>query len=97
MATKQPTRARRSAHQSSNGATSNGDAPDTAALRELLAALEAVEEGDFSVRLPARKQDRCREIGRAFNRLVERNARMAKELDRVRGVIGREGRMTERA
>ena len=97
MATKQPTRARRSAHQSSNGATSNGDAPDTAALRELLAALEAVEAGDFSVRLPARRQDPLPEIGRAFNRLVERNARMAKELDRVRGVIGREGRMAERA
>jgi HAMP domain-containing protein/signal transduction histidine kinase/DNA-binding response OmpR family regulator len=37
------------------------------------------------------------DVASAYNELVETNERMARELVRVAGVIGREGRMTERA
>jgi methyl-accepting chemotaxis protein len=37
------------------------------------------------------------DIQRAFNQMAERNAALNRELDRVGRVVGREGRMTERA
>ncbi len=37
------------------------------------------------------------DIAAAYNELVDRNARMTKELIRIGRVIGREGRMAERA
>src|SRR5947209_1390249 len=76
----------------------NGDGHvDAQALEQLLAALDAARQGDFSVRLSARRRGIVGEIGAAFNELMNTNARMAKELQRVGRVIGREGRMTERA
>jgi HAMP domain-containing protein/CheY-like chemotaxis protein/GAF domain-containing protein len=82
---------------STNG-SSGAAHEDDAILIELLTALKAAAEGDFSARLPVRKRDGLAgEIAAAFNTLVDKNAKMTKELVRVSGVIGREGRMTERA
>jgi signal transduction histidine kinase/CheY-like chemotaxis protein/HAMP domain-containing protein len=70
---------------------------------EMLAALRAVEAGDFSVRLPVskgRKQVAAQvpaEVASAFNAVAARNELLAHEMRRVEGVVGREGRMTERA
>src|SRR5207247_1824275 len=61
-------------------------------MDELVAALEAVERGDFSARL--RGDDA---LARAFNRVVARNAALAAECRRVGEVVGREGRIDERA
>src|SRR5438270_851154 len=77
-------------------AGSNGGAPSPHALQELLRALTAARDGDFSVRLPARRGSVMGELGAAYNQMADTNARMAKELVRVSRVIGREGRMTER-
>src|SRR2546423_14917819 len=77
-------------------ATPSGNTSDTEALQSVLDALTAAAEGDFSVRLPARKGGLIGQIAARYNELVEMNARMAKELARVGRVIGREGRMTER-
>src|SRR5947209_1309064 len=77
-------------------AGSNGGAPSPHALQELLRALTAARDGDFSVRLPARRGSAMGEIASVYNQMAETNARMAKELVRVSRVIGREGRMTER-
>jgi len=63
----------------------------------LVDALEAARDGNFSVRLSARGDGAMGEVAAAFNALVERNARMSRELLRVSKVIGREGRITERA
>src|SRR6185437_14427393 len=61
-------------------------------------ALAAVRDGDFSVRIPVRGAGAAlADIAEAFNAMVEQNERMARELQRVGRVIGREGRMTERA
>ncbi len=77
-------------------ATENGTR-DERALEELLQALTAARDGDFSVRLAARRRDVIGEVQQRANELIALNARMAKELARVGRIIGREGRMTERA
>ncbi|MDP8967241.1 MAG: HAMP domain-containing protein, partial [Actinomycetota bacterium] len=66
------------------------------ALEEILRVLTAARDGDFSVRLRARRRDVVGEIQQRTNELIATNARMAKELARVSRIIGREGRMTER-
>ncbi|AIE86377.1 HAMP domain-containing protein [Fimbriimonas ginsengisoli] len=66
-------------------------------LRPLLTALEAVNGGDFSVRLPSVKTGVLAEISKRFNELVALNERQAQEIVRVGRLVGREGRMTERA
>jgi hypothetical protein len=49
------------------------------------------------VRLDARAPGAAGEAGAAFNALVARNAALTAELTRMAQVIGRDGRMTERA
>ena len=78
-------------------AGSNGQGMSPEALEALLEALDAAKDGDFSVRLPTRKGGLEGQLAAAFNELVERNAGMSAELERVGRVIGREGKMGERA
>ncbi len=74
----------------------NGSSPLTnAQLERLVFALEAARDGDFSVRL--RAGGPLKEVAAAFNALVERNQQFTKELVRVSKVVGREGRIHERA
>ena len=78
------------------GSPTNGDA-SMASLERIEQALRAAAAGDFSVRLPARRKDAIGEVEAAFNQLAARNAALEAELVRVGQIIGREGRMTERA
>jgi hypothetical protein len=78
-------------------ASTDGGGVDERALEDLLAALNKASDGDFGVRLRARRTDLVGDLQRAFNTLVERNQAMTRELDRVGRIVGREGRMTERA
>ena len=64
---------------------------------KLLKALTMVKAGDFSVRLSPEGDGIEREIAIAFNELVESNDRMASEITRVAKLVGRDGRITERA
>ncbi len=74
----------------------NGSSPLTEAqLERLLTALEAARDGDFSVRL--RAEGAMTEVAAAFNALVERNQLVTRELIRVGRVVGREGRINQRA
>ena len=66
-----------------------------AQLARLTAALEAARDGDFTVRL--RADGPLAEVAAAFNTLVERNQQVTRELVRMSKVVGREGRITERA
>jgi hypothetical protein len=68
-----------------------------AQLDDLLAALRAVRSGDFSARLNTRRGGLLAEIATEFNELAATNQRMSNELVRVGRIIGRDGRMTERA
>jgi HAMP domain-containing protein/signal transduction histidine kinase/CheY-like chemotaxis protein len=89
------------ARKSSNGAAApakNGRAlVDDPALARLEHALQAAAAGDFGVRLPARRKDDIGRLEAAYNQMAARNAALEAELVRVAEIIGREGRMTERA
>jgi len=79
---------------SSNG---KGLRPDLLESRQLLAALRAFRKGDFSTRLPATGNGVPAEIADAFNECIELNERLAQELERVSIVVGRDGRIAQRA
>ena len=67
------------------------------ALGRLEQALLAAAGGDFEVRLPGRRKDDIGRLEAAFNELAARNAALEAEVVRIAQIIGREGRMTERA
>jgi HAMP domain-containing protein/CheY-like chemotaxis protein/signal transduction histidine kinase len=77
---------------------SSGSAPSTptVGMDALLAALQAVRAGDFSVRLPGNETGIPGKIADIFNEIVSANARMALELEQVGEIIGREGRTGKR-
>src|SRR5213083_2466403 len=66
-------------------------------LQELLEALRSARDGEAGVRLSAQKSGVMGDVAKAFNGLAERREGLTNELGRVSRVIGREGRMTERA
>ncbi len=77
----------------------NGPAARDIALdpHSLLAALQAMRGGDFSVRLPGDRTGLDGKIADTFNDIVEANERMAAELKRVGETVGRRGKTRRRA
>src|SRR5947208_1205266 len=75
-------------------AQTNGSEFDT---KQLLAALMAFKRGDFSARLPENWTGVPGKIADTFNLVIESNERMTRELERIVNVVGKEGRITERA
>src|SRR5436189_1710964 len=73
---------------------SMGDQLDGA---QLLAALIALKKGDFSVRLPLDLSGVDGKIADTFNDVVDLNQRMAQELERLSRVVGKEGKIAQRA
>ncbi|GGX51201.1 histidine kinase [Streptomyces noursei] len=69
---------------------------DTAALNRLLAALVAMRDGNFRKRLTVSGEGVMSEIAAVFNEVADRNLHLTGELARVRRVVGREGKLTER-
>ncbi|WP_316783367.1 HAMP domain-containing protein [Streptomyces sasae] len=69
---------------------------DTAALNRLLVALVAMREGNFRKRLTVSGDGVMSEIAAVFNEVADRNLHLTGELSRVRRVVGREGKLTER-
>jgi HAMP domain-containing protein/CheY-like chemotaxis protein/putative methionine-R-sulfoxide reductase with GAF domain len=63
---------------------------------ELLPALLAMRDGDFSVRLPGDWAGLDGKIADTFNEIVAANARMADEFERVGHSVGREGQTRQR-
>ncbi len=64
----------------------------------LLDALRAARDGDLTVRVsPDAADGLTSQMAIAFNGLVERSEAVLKEIDRVSRVLGREGRVDERA
>ncbi len=80
----------------SNGGSSlvaESAAPD---LGLMLASLQTMRAGDFSVRLPGSWTGLAGKIADTFNEIVAANQQMAQELNRVGQVVGKEGRTRER-
>ncbi|MFI7104394.1 HAMP domain-containing protein [Streptomyces sp. NPDC050161] len=69
---------------------------DTAALNRLLVALVAMRDGNFRKRLTVSGEGVMSEIAAVFNEVADRNLHLTGELARVRRVVGREGKLTER-
>jgi len=70
--------------------------PATADLSVILASLQTMRDGDFSVRLPGSWTGLPGKIADTFNSIVSANQQMAQELKRVGQVVGKEGRTRER-
>ncbi|WP_395573389.1 HAMP domain-containing protein [Streptomyces sp. BK79] len=82
---------------SNQGKTRGGSTTvDTAALNRLLAALVAMREGNFRKRLTVAGDGVMSEIAAVFNEVADRNLHLTGELARVRRMVGREGKLTER-
>src|SRR5688500_6652657 len=62
----------------------------------LLKTLRAFRKGDFSARLPSDLTGIDGEIAEAFNDIADLNEGLARELERVAMVVGKEGRIEER-
>ncbi|ROQ76444.1 signal transduction histidine kinase [Streptomyces sp. CEV 2-1] len=69
---------------------------DAAALNRLLAGLVAMRDGNFRRRLTVSGDGVMAEIAAVFNEVADRNVHLTGELARVRRVVGREGKLTER-
>ncbi|MGW3087432.1 HAMP domain-containing protein [Streptomyces sp. NPDC001108] len=69
---------------------------DAAALNRLLAGLVAMRDGNFRRRLTVSGEGVMAEIAAVFNEVADRNLHLTGELARVRRVVGREGKLTER-
>src|SRR5579862_9865025 len=70
--------------------------PPVADLSVILAGLQTMRDGDFSVRLPGSWTGIEGKIADTFNSIVAANQQMAHELKRVGQVVGKEGRTRER-
>src|SRR4051812_3379827 len=72
------------------------DFNDSTVLHDLLRALQAMRVGDFSVRLPVHAGGVEGKIADTFNEIVAANQTLAKQLEGVGQVVGREGRTRKR-
>jgi HAMP domain-containing protein/signal transduction histidine kinase/CheY-like chemotaxis protein len=70
---------------------------DQLSKKILLTALIALKKGDFTARLPVDLPGMDGKIADAFNEVVELNQHMAEELERLSRVVGKEGKLSQRA
>ncbi|MCC6072055.1 response regulator [Massilia sp. GCM10020059] len=63
----------------------------------LLATLMALKKGDFSVRMPSDWTGVSGKIADTLNEIIETKEKMVKTVTEVSRVVGREGRLTQRA
>ncbi|MGA5410516.1 HAMP domain-containing protein [Streptomyces lavendulocolor] len=69
---------------------------DAAALDRLLAALVSMRDGNFRKRLTVTGDGVMAEISAVFNEVADRKLHLTGELQRVRRMVGREGKLSER-
>ena len=65
-------------------------------LKKLLRALQAVRDGDFTVRLPSDRIGLAGKVADTFNEIVASNQRMAREMERAGRMVGKEGKTRHR-
>jgi len=77
-----------------NGKTKTSQ--ETLELNVILASLQSMRNGDFSVRLPGTWVGLSGKIADTFNEIVAANQHMAQELKRVGQAVGKQGKTRER-
>ncbi len=82
--------------QRNNGHSTAVAEPISADLGVILASLQTMRAGDFSVRLPGSWTGLAGKIADAFNDIVAVNQQISHELRRVGQVVGKEGKTRER-
>jgi len=80
--------------RSDNSSSLNGDQLDS---KQLLAALTAFKRGDFSAQLPDDWTGIAGKVADTFNDVIRLNERLTQELARIGRVVGKEGRIRQRA
>jgi HAMP domain-containing protein/CheY-like chemotaxis protein/signal transduction histidine kinase len=70
---------------------------DSLNTKLLLKTLVAFKKGDFSARLPGDWTGEAGKIAETLNDIIELNDKTARELERVSRVVGKEGKITQRA
>ena len=70
---------------------------ETIDARLLLKVLSDFRKGDFTTRLPSEQTGLTGKIYDSMNEVIDMNERMAKEFDRVANIVGKEGRIKQRA
>ncbi|MHC0066188.1 HAMP domain-containing protein [Nostoc sp. UIC 10890] len=70
---------------------------DNLDLNQLLRTLNAVKQGDFSARMPIDHTGVAGKISDTLNDIIDQNERMAAELQRIGNVVGKEGKIADRA
>jgi HAMP domain-containing protein/signal transduction histidine kinase len=80
--------------RSANRSYLNGDQLDS---KQLLAALTALKRGDFSAQLPDDWTGIAGKVADTFNDVIRLNQRLTQELARIGHVVGKEGRIRQRA
>ncbi|HZS45142.1 MAG TPA: HAMP domain-containing protein [Blastocatellia bacterium] len=70
---------------------------ETIDAKQLLRVLVAVRKGDFSERLPVEQTGMAGKIADALNDIIEMNERMTLELERISSVVGKDGKIAQRA
>src|ERR1041384_1633125 len=65
--------------------------------RLLLRVLTDFRKGDFSARLPVGRGGIAGKIYDTLNEIIDLNGRLTKELDRISTVVGKEGKIRQRA
>ncbi|MET0520007.1 MAG: hybrid sensor histidine kinase/response regulator, partial [Burkholderiaceae bacterium] len=70
--------------------------PSQARSRQILAAMAAFRDGDFSLRLPSDWAGVDGQIATVFNQTIAQEARIAAEVARLSGTVGKEGRLKDR-
>jgi len=64
--------------------------------RKLLRVLQAVRDGDFSVRLASDQTGLAGKVADTFNEIVASNERLARELERAGQIVGKDGKPRHR-
>ena len=72
------------------------DSPAETRSRQILSAILAFRDGDFSVRLPAEWAGTDGRIAEAFNQAISHEDRIAQEVTRLSMTVGKEGRLKQR-
>ncbi|HYM08288.1 MAG TPA: HAMP domain-containing protein, partial [Terriglobales bacterium] len=72
-------------------------ATDVLDSRELLRTLTAFKRGDFSARMPVDRTGIAGKVADTLNEIFELNEKMLTEFERISRVVGKEGKITQRA
>ena len=70
---------------------------DTLDQKRLLKVLSDYRRGDFSARMPSDRTGLAGKIYDALNEAIERNEKLARELERLSNVVGKAGNIKQRA